>query len=217
MELHQAKKRIRKIMATFILSLILCAGTATTFGTALAQDAGTPAPAPAAEPAEEGSCESIDRPNPDSPYIVTTVIEEEFGSANENSDAGILVKTCFRETTVAATGSTSTYVGSCTPSGTGEQKAGDIICQRVQVIFSKTGSALLFGYISMIYKWGAGTVGIVSVFYLIWGGIQVSMSGDNTGSIDEAKKKIFQSIAGLVLLFLSAIILYTINPNFFTT
>jgi hypothetical protein len=194
-------KILKKLLTAIILTSFLCAGTA------FAQGADTSAPA--ATPAADGSCESIDNPNPKSQYILNTVIEEGFSEDTPAADAAknpdTIVKTCFRKTENRE----SHYVSSCTPSDT-------VICQRVQVIFSKGGSALLFGYISLIYKWAAGTIGIVSVLFLVWGGISIASAGDDTGKIDEAKKRIMQSITGLVLLFLSAVILYTINPNFFT-
>lgn len=89
-------------------------------------------------------------------------------------------------------------------------------CQRVQVIISKTGTGLMYFYIGLIYRWAAATIGIVSVLYLIIGGLQMTMARDNASNYESAKTRIMQSIAGLVILFLSGIILYTINPNFFT-
>ena len=88
-------------------------------------------------------------------------------------------------------------------------------CNRVQVIFAKSGTNLLYSYVSLIYKWAAGTVGIVCVLFIIVGGFQMTTAGDS-GRAEEAKSKIMQSLLGLVLLLLSGIILYTVNPTFFT-
>lgn len=88
-------------------------------------------------------------------------------------------------------------------------------CNRVQVIFSKSGTGLLYYYIGMIYRWAAGTIGMVCVLFLVIGGLKITTSADGSG-VEEGKTKIIQSIGGLVLLFLSGLILYTINPNFFT-
>lgn len=153
--------------------------------------------------------------------LVVTITEEEIGGGAAEQDIGdSRILRCFRVTTCAEgsqeTGSAaiesctkrSEYASSCTPGS-------DTLCQRVQVIISKTGPALLYTYIGMVYRWAAGIVGIVCVLVLIIGGIQVATAGDDQGRIGEAKTRIFQSIAGLVLLFLSALILYTINPNFF--
>jgi hypothetical protein len=159
---------------------------------------------------QDGTCEAIDCPPANSIYLVTTIIEEGMGKepAESEQPPDTKIRRCFRVTTKAD--NKSSYSSSpCSPSDT-------ISCKPVQVIFTKTGPALLYSYIGMIYKWAAGIIGIVSVLFLVWGGIEISTAGDNTGKIDEAKKRIIQSITGLVLLFLSGIILYTINPNFFT-
>ncbi|HLG25394.1 MAG TPA: pilin [Candidatus Gracilibacteria bacterium] len=161
--------------------------------------------------------------------VIVSMIEEQFGGASgDTADTGpgdSTVMDCFRVTTCEETtkdieGSetqqkitscTSTYESSCSPN-----TAGGVTCQKVQVFVAKSGTALLFSYIGTIYRWAAGVIGVVTVLYLIWGGVEIATAGDNTGKIDEAKQKIIQSIGGLVLLFLSAVILYTINPNFFT-
>ena len=66
-----------------------------------------------------------------------------------------------------------------------------------------------------IFTWGALTVGSIAVMTIVLNGVRIQMSGVS-GDITEAKNKIFQAIAGIVLLFLSGLILYTINPGFFT-
>lgn len=153
-------------------------------------------------------------------YIIT-VLEEEIGPGSTGkitpSETAAESLTCFRETNCATTGEgnnkkvscTSEYKSTCTP---GENK----FCQRVQVLMSQSGIDLLMSYLGIIYQWAASVIGMVSVAYLIYGGFLIGTAQDDTGKIDKAKEKIFQSIAGLVLLFLSAVILYTINPNFFT-
>lgn len=140
-------------------------------------------------------------------YIVT-VLEEQIGEPGTNEVTVSL--NCFRVTKKEGDKWNSTYEDSC-PGITADTK-----CQRVQIFLAESGTSLLYGYISRIYRWAASVVGVMAVLYLIWGGIQIATAGDNSGKIDEAKQKIFQSIAGLILLFLSGVILYTINPNFFT-
>ena len=88
-------------------------------------------------------------------------------------------------------------------------------CQPVQVILCKGGTCLINHYISMIYRFGATTGGIVAVLVLVINAVIIAMAGGDSGGIDEAKKRIIQSLAGLAVLFLSALILYTINPTFF--
>jgi hypothetical protein len=88
-------------------------------------------------------------------------------------------------------------------------------CQRIQIMKASSGTELIYNYVGFIYKWAAGTVGIISVFIMVFGGIQIMTSGGDSAKIDAAKKHITQSLSGLVILFLSGLILYTINPTFF--
>ncbi|MFC1655773.1 hypothetical protein ACFL3C_02805 [Patescibacteria group bacterium] len=92
--------------------------------------------------------------------------------------------------------------------------ASDFDCQRIQVLRADSGAELVYSYVGMIYKWAAGTIGIISVFTIVYSGIGIMASGEG-GSMDKHKTRIMQSLLGLVILFLSGIILYTINPTFF--
>ncbi len=89
-------------------------------------------------------------------------------------------------------------------------------CKEIQAILSRGGTALIYGYIGMIYKWGASIIGIIAVAVIILSGIQISASGGDPEAISKSKARIIQSIAGIAVLFLSGLILNTINPNFFT-
>lgn len=89
-------------------------------------------------------------------------------------------------------------------------------CSIKERISGKTGSDILGTYVSAIYRWAAGIVGIVSVLIMVFSGIQISMAGGDSAKIDTAKNRIMQSLIGLAILFLSGLILYTINPSFFT-
>jgi len=88
-------------------------------------------------------------------------------------------------------------------------------CQRIQILRANSGTELIYNYVGMIYKWAAGTVGIISVFVMVFGGIEIITAGADSAKIENAKKHIMQSLSGLVILFLSGLILYTINPTFF--
>lgn len=88
-------------------------------------------------------------------------------------------------------------------------------CKRIQVIKSESGAGLLYNYVGLIYKWAAGTVGIISVFVMVYSGIGIMTAGGDSGAIENHKKRIVQSLFGLVVLFLSGLILYTVNPTFF--
>jgi hypothetical protein len=171
------------------------------------------------EPRQITSCDLLNQ-SAKTKGLVVTINEEEIGGGPPIQDIGdSRILRCFRVTTCDRTASQepqtfeeckkkSEYKDSCQPGP-------ETLCQRVQVIVSKTGPALLYTYIGMVYRWAAGIVGIICVVVLIIGGIEVATAGDDQGRIGTAKTRIFQSIAGLVLLFLSALILYTINPNFF--
>ncbi len=89
-------------------------------------------------------------------------------------------------------------------------------CKEVQVILTKGGTSAIYGYINMIYRWGASLVGIIAVTIIIISGIQISASGGDSEAINAGKKRILQSIVGIIVLFLSSLILYTVNPTFFT-
>lgn len=88
-------------------------------------------------------------------------------------------------------------------------------CQKRQWVIGTSGAGIIKVYVKQIYRWAAVTVGSVAVVTMIISGIQISVSGVS-GDITAAKDKLLSALAGLVLLFLSGIILYTINPTFFS-
>ena len=90
-------------------------------------------------------------------------------------------------------------------------------CNQVQVFFSKGGTSLLEGYIKTIYTWAASIVGLIAVAVIVVSGIQISVSGGDSGALTSAKERIVRSLLGIAILFLSGLILYTVNPNFFVT
>lgn len=88
-------------------------------------------------------------------------------------------------------------------------------CKEIQMTLCKGGTSCLYGYIGSIYRYGASIVGIIAVTVIIFSGIQISASGGDPEATTAGKKRILQSILGIVVLFLSGLILYTVNPNFF--
>lgn len=99
---------------------------------------------------------------------------------------------------------TSREIGSCA-----------FTCKKAERISGRSGTDLISRYIAVVYKGMAAIVGIIAVLNMVYRGIRISMGGSQAEEIEAAKKSIFMSIAGLALLFLSGIILYAINPNFF--
>jgi hypothetical protein len=88
-------------------------------------------------------------------------------------------------------------------------------CERRQWVIGENGASIIKVYVKQIYMWAAGTIGFIAVFTIVLNGIRITLSGVS-GDLTQAKERILQSISGLVLLFLSGLILYTINPTFFS-
>lgn len=89
-------------------------------------------------------------------------------------------------------------------------------CKKVQVLLSQGGTSTLSLYLAAIYRWAVSVVGLIAVAVIIVSGIAISASMGDSQAIEGAKKRIGQSLLGLALLFLSGLILYTVNPTFFT-
>ena len=84
------------------------------------------------------------------------------------------------------------------------------------MISGSDGLDLLNNYATLVYRWIAGIVGSVCILVIIASGIQISIGGLSQEEVSAAKDRVTRSLMGLVVLFLSAFILYTINPIFFT-
>ncbi len=162
----------------------------------------------------------------DNGYIIT-IIEEPLDTENKADEEAFKLRSCYRNTFKFTTpdGESHTIAQLLKDCSTKAQetatKANPILkaqfsCREVQVILSKGGTTMIYYYIGTIYRWGAGLVGIIAVTLIIISGIQISAAGGEPDAINAAKKRIIQSIAGIVVLFLSGLILYTVNPNFFT-
>lgn len=83
-------------------------------------------------------------------------------------------------------------------------------------VISPTGLGAIEAYVAVIYRYAGWTIGILGVLIIIFSGIQFSLGGASPDKVNEAKKRIFQVIGGIVVFFLIGVILRTINPNFFT-
>ena len=91
----------------------------------------------------------------------------------------------------------------------------DMVCTLVQVIRGTSGVGIIKTYVTIMYRWASSIVGIIAVLVIVISGIQISMDQGGGDGVTAAKTRIFQSITALTVLFLSALILYTINPTFF--
>jgi hypothetical protein len=88
-------------------------------------------------------------------------------------------------------------------------------CEKRQWVIGSSGIAVVKVMVKQIFTFAAVSVGTICVGTLIFQGIRISVSGVS-GDISEAKNKILQALSGLVLLFLSGLFLYAINPGFFS-
>jgi type IV secretory pathway VirB2 component (pilin) len=88
-------------------------------------------------------------------------------------------------------------------------------CEPVMIYVSQLGTQLLYQYIGQIYRYMAGLGSILAVLFIIVAGVMMASAGDNNDQITKAKALMTKNITGLIVLFLSALILYVINPNFF--
>lgn len=183
------------------------------------------------------------KPGPDNGYVISIMeeplnVQETKEKTSDPSKPNYVIRRCFRNTfqymeTVTKAGQIINYIphsvimlaDKCSATAqklmTEDKELGSLnqvkySCKEVQVILTKGGSSAIYGYINMIYKWGASLVGIIAVTVITVSGIQISASGGDSEAISSAKKRIIQSIVGILVLFLSSLILYTINPTFFT-
>ena len=79
-----------------------------------------------------------------------------------------------------------------------------------------TSFTIISDYVAMIYKFGAVVVTLLAVLMIVVWGVQYSLYGVDPAMKDDAKERIKQALIALTLLLLSALILRTINPTFFT-
>ncbi|MBT6068970.1 hypothetical protein HOG48_04405 [Candidatus Peregrinibacteria bacterium] len=119
--------------------------------------------------------------------------------------SGIQQLIVFAEDTAASTEATET--GTTKISVELNEPIGDIA-----IIEADTAMGFITQYMHIMYKYGVSILGIVAVLVIAISGMQYAL---DSGSAEEAKKRILNSIRGLVLLFLSAFLLWFINPNFF--
>lgn len=67
-------------------------------------------------------------------------------------------------------------------------------------------------YFATLYKIGVGIAGVLAVLMLVIGGIEY-ITSIAIGSKEDAKKRMWAAVGGLLLTLLSWLILNTINPN----
>lgn len=170
---------------------------------------------------EKGDCSKTDPTDPNSKAkIITEITEPIAPTVTLDSNTKVIDvyqgECCLAYYKDSTTGTitcedvrtiyTDTY-DTCTANG--------INCKQRQWLIASSGTGLLKLFVKQMYTWGAFSVGIIAVGTIIFQGIKISLSGVS-GDVSEAKTKILQAFAGIILLFLSSLILYTINPDFFS-
>lgn len=75
---------------------------------------------------------------------------------------------------------------------------------------------LLYNYLGLVYNFMSGIIIGFVVLIVIIGGIRMSVSRGDESAYTEGKKMILKALVGMVLWFTASVILYTINPTFFT-
>ncbi len=68
-------------------------------------------------------------------------------------------------------------------------------------------------YIRTIYRWSIGLAALLAMAQIIFGGVLYILAAGSLFSQEEAKSKIKNALAGLLLLIAITIILNTINPS----
>lgn len=80
---------------------------------------------------------------------------------------------------------------------------------------SEPGLGTFFTYFNLAWPWIIGTAAGIAVLQALIGGMQMMLSGGDSGKTEEGKSKLMWAIAGLLLIGLSGVILETINPLFY--
>ncbi len=72
-----------------------------------------------------------------------------------------------------------------------------------------------FDYINCLYPWVMGIAAGLCVFWGIWGGTGIILSGGDQAKYSNGMKQIQAAVIGLLILLFASTILQTINPLFF--
>ena len=217
---------MKKLLHTFLISLTL--GSLVLPIAVAADDTGDLCTSKVHQTTDTDLCLSED----DKKTKVYTVLEESLDTPDtQPNDNNATVRKCFRYTEIlqcVPTGATAKkkqvnqqLLKACPNDmpNTGTDTNNQYFdCQEVTVIVSDPaagGTGILQVYVSLIYRWAAGIVGVIAVLMIVVSGVQITMADGEPSKVDEAKTRIFQSLGGIALLFLASALLYVINPTFF--
>lgn len=147
----------------------------------------------------------------------TTKIWEQCTDENKD-DPGCRLRFC--NTTPLEKGNDSSKVywskHNCNKYCVAFQEAIPVGNKTVRSISGNSGTDLAMNYVSMIYKFGASILGILAILVIVVSGVQMIAGGVDENNYTTAKDRILQAILSLAMLFSSALILRTVNPDFFT-
>jgi hypothetical protein len=80
---------------------------------------------------------------------------------------------------------------------------------------AQTGVGMFFTYFNLAWPWVVGSAAGVAVLQALVGGIQIMLSGGDSGKREEGKNRLLWALAGLLMIGLSGVILETLNPLFY--
>jgi hypothetical protein len=75
---------------------------------------------------------------------------------------------------------------------------------------------ILFNYLRLVYNFMSGIIIGIVVLFTVIGGVQMITSGGDENKYGEGKDRIRKAVLGMILWFTASLILYFINPTFFT-
>lgn len=75
---------------------------------------------------------------------------------------------------------------------------------------------LLYGYLGLVYNYMSGIIIAFVILIVIVGGVRIITAGGSNEGVESGKKMIMKAIIGMILWFTASVILYTINPTFFS-
>ncbi len=75
---------------------------------------------------------------------------------------------------------------------------------------------LLYSYLGVVYNYLSGLILALVIFVTIFGGVEMITSNGNSEQFGKGKDRIVKALIGMAVWFLASVILYTINPTFFT-
>ncbi|UPA22225.1 pilin [Candidatus Peribacteria bacterium] len=78
------------------------------------------------------------------------------------------------------------------------------------------GIDIFFTYFNMSWPWVLGVAAGVGVLQALIGGVEIMLSGSDSGMRENGKSKIMWALAGMLMVGLAGFILRSLNPIFYT-